>query len=830
MTAFLQDLRYALRQLRKSPGFAALAIVTLGLGIGANTAMFTVVESVLLRPLPYANASRLVFISPADQEGFGSTSWVTYEDVRNKAQKLENVALFSFDVGVVQDKDGSQSVVTPGITPNAFKLLGVSPLLGRTFTEDEGKPGGPPVVLLSEGLWRDAFNADPEIAGKTIRVNGKPRAVVGVMPSRFRFPEAMGDDLHKGLWLPIQPTTEMQKDRGSHFFLIVASLKSGVIMQQAQAELNAIAKHIQQIDPEKGKDIAFRITNYHDTITGPVRPVFLALVIALALVLLIACGNVANLLIARCLGRQQEFAVRAALGAGQMRLVRQLFIEGSVLSVLGSLVGFVLAWIAILAVHKLPADKIPLSEDISVHWPVVLALAAIATLTTILSSLLPALFVARTDPQPALQAASRGVGTRSFGARVSGWLVAGEVALSALLLIATGLLFHTLWNLEHAKLGFDVTRVTSFSVMPADAAGFANMSVAQKGNAEETSVATLFYQPTLERIRHVPGVQEAALISAPPLADIDMNTSFDVVGRPKDPNNPLETRISSVSDGYDKVMGTPVIRGRMINSSDGPGAPFVAVINETLARKYFAGKDPIGQQIELGGKGTGAVKPYTIVGVLGDQVGSGGISRPTRPLLLVPYEQVPSSSLYYQLLIKTLVFFVVKTHGNIAVAPAMHDVFRQTAPDFALDNFQTMQQAVDQSNFNQRLGLYLVGAFAGLAVLMVVAGLYGILAQLVGYRRREIGVRLTLGATRQHILTMFLRQGTMLVVAGLVLGTAVALWASRLMKSFLYEVKTLDGMTYLGVVLLLLIVGIAAALIPARRAASVEPVEALRDE
>ncbi|HKR94301.1 MAG TPA: ABC transporter permease, partial [Candidatus Angelobacter sp.] len=289
-------------------------------------------------------------------------------------------------------------------------------------------------------------------------------------------------------------------------------------------------------------------------------------------------------------------------------------------------------------------------------------------------------------------------------------------------------------------------------------------------------------------------------------------------------------RISSVSDGYDKVMGTPVIRGRMISSSDGPGAPFVAVINETLARKYFAGKDPIGQKIDLGGKGTGALKPYTIVGVLGDQVGSGGISRPTLPLLLVPYEQVPSSSLYYQLLIKTLVFFVVKTHGNIAVAPAMHDVFRQTAPDFALDNFQTMQQAVDQSNFNQRLGLYLVGAFAGLAVLMVIAGLYGILAQLVGYRRREIGVRLALGATRQRILAMFLRQGTMLVVAGLVLGTAVALWAGRLVKSFLYQVKTLDGMTYLGVILLLLIVGIAAALIPARRAASVEPVEALRDE
>jgi predicted permease len=638
----------------------------------------------------------------------------------------------------------------------------------------------------------------------------------------------MGADLSKGLWLPIQPTTEMQKDRGSHFFLIIAGLKPEVTMQQAQAELAAIARHIQEIDPEKGKNIAFRIASYHETLTGSVHLVFLVLVIALALVLLIACVNVTNLLISRCLGRQQEFAVRAALGAGQFRLVRQLFVEGALLSVLGSLLGFALAWIAVTAVHKLPGDTIPLVEDISVRWTVVLALAVIATVTTILSSLLPALFVARTDPQPALQAASRGVGTRSFGARVSGWLVAFEVAISAVLLIATGLLFHTLWNLEHAKLGFDVARVTSFTVMPADAAGFANMAVAHEGDKSPTSIATLFYQPTLQRLGHVPGVQEAALVSAPPLADINMNTSFNVVGRPDDPNNTPSARISSVSGGYDRVMGTPVIRGRMISDSDGPTAPFVMVINETLARKYFSGQDPLGQQIDLG-KGTGAVKPYTIVGILGDQVDS-GVSQATRPLLLVPYEQVPSSSLYYQLLVKTVVFFVVKTRGNIAVAPAMRDVFKQTAPDFALDNFQTMQQAVDQNNFNQRLGLYLIGAFAGIAVLMVIAGLYGVLAQLVSYRRREIGVRLALGATRQRILRMFLRQGATLVMIGLVIGALFTLWISRLGKAFLYQVKTLDTLTYLAVFVLLFAVGVLAAFIPARRAAAVEPIEALRDE
>jgi putative ABC transport system permease protein len=829
MLTFLQEVRYAVRQLRKSPGFAVLAVVTLALGIGANTAIFTVIESVLLRPLPYQHSDRMVYVGPADADGFQSTSWITYRDVREQAQKLVNVALFSEDVGVVQGKEGSVSVVTPGVTPSVFKLLGVQPLLGRTFTEEEGQTGGPQVVLLSEGLWRQAFNADLEIAGKTIRVNGKPRTVVGVMSSGFRFPETMGQDLHKGLWLPIQATTELQKDRGSHFFYIVAGLKPGVTLAQGQAELAAIAQHIHQIDPEKGKDIAFRITNYHEMLTRSVREVFLALVIGLGLVLLIACGNVANLLIARCLGRQQEFAVRAALGAGQLRLVRQLFVEGGLLSALGCVVGFGMAWLAVTGVHKLPQDTIPRGENIALHWPVVLMLAAIATLTTVLTSLLPALFVARTDPQPALQAASRGLGSRSIGARVGGWLVAMEVALSAVLLIATGLLFHTLWNLEHTHLGFDVTRVTSFTAMPADAAGFANMSVSQTNEPAPTSVATLFYQPTLERMRHVPGVQEAALISAPPLSGINMNTSFKIVGRPDDPGHKPEARITAVSGGYERLMGTPVVRGRMISNDDSSNAPYIIVINETLARKYFADKDPLGQQVDLGGKETGVFKSYTIVGVIGDQVDSAVSQRP-QPLLMVPYEQVPATSLYYQLLIKTVVFFAVKTHGDIAVAPAMRDVFRQTAPDFALDNFQTMQDVVDQSNFSQRLGLYLTGAFAGMAVLMVVAGLYGVLAQLVSYRRREIGVRLALGSTREKILRMFLKQGLTLVIAGLVLGMVFALWAGKLVKSFLYQVQPLDGWTYAGVGGLLIVVGVLAAVIPARRAAAVEPIEALRDE
>jgi predicted permease len=408
-------------------------------------------------------------------------------------------------------------------------------------------------------------------------------------------------------------------------------------------------------------------------------------------------------------------------------------------------------------------------------------------------------------------------------------VVAGEVTLSALLLVATGLLFHTLWNLEHVNLGFDVTRVTTFTAMPADASGFANMTVSSDAAHAPTSVATLVYQPVLERMRNAPGVQDAALDTAPPFSGIDMHTSFNIVGRPEHTGEDGNARITAVSGGYARVMHTPVLGGRMIGDDDTENSPYVIAINQALARKYFPDKDPLGMQLDLGGKDTGMIQPYTIVGILGDQVDTSS-SQPAQPFLMVPYRQVPSTSLFYQALIKTIVNFVVKTRGQVTVAPAMRSVFHELAPDYALDNFQTMQAAVDQSNFSSRMGLYLIGAFAGMAVLMVVAGLYGVLAQLVSYRRREFGIRLALGATRGGIMGMVLRQGLVFVGIGLGIGVAVAVLAGNLVKSFLYQVKPEDAWTYSGVVLLLLVVGSVAALIPARRAAAVEPMTALREE
>jgi predicted permease len=827
MQTLLYDLRYALRQLRKTPGPALLAILTLALGVGANTAIFTVIESVLLRPLPYAHSDRLLTIGPAGAKpSFGSTSWLNYRDIRDQSRELSAVAGYSSDVSVVESHDSSQSVVAPRVTPNLFSMLGVQPLLGRTFSSAEGQTGGPQAAILSEGLWRQSFHADPDIVGQTVKIGGQARTVVGVMPSSFHFPEEIGPDIQKGLWLPLQPSGEMLKDRGYDFFNILAEKRPGASTVQVRQELDSIAAHIPR---DKGDGhLAFRADSYQEVLTGPVRPVLYGLLSALALVLLIACANVSNLLIARCLGRQQEFAVRAALGAGRLRLLRQMLAEGLLLSLLGCGVGVGLAQLAMTAVHKLPDGTIPRADSIAIHWTVVLVLAAIAILTTVLSSLLPALLVARANPQAALQTASRGLGSRSVSGKLSCGLVAGEVALSTLLLVGTGLLFHTLWNLEQSRLGFDTAHVTTFSAMPADAVGFSGMAVSEHAGNAPASVATLTYQPVLERIRHMPGVTSAALITTPPLSSIGVQGSFKIIGQPT--NSRGQTALfSAVSGDYARTLGTPILRGRMIEDGDVATTPFVAVINETLAKKYFAGKDPLGKQLTLGGKDTGMIKPYTIVGVLADQVDR-SVGGEVQPLILLPQQQIPTTSLFYPALLKTIVNFVVKTRGDIPVAAEMRAIFHANAPGFAQDDFQTMQQEVEKNTFSQRLGLYLVGSFAGLAVIMVFAGLYGVLSQLVSYRRREIGVRMALGATRQSVAQLILRQGSILVGAGLGIGLLLAFATGRLVKSFLYQVQPLDVWTYVAVSMALLVIGTTAALLPARKAASIEPMEALRED
>jgi putative ABC transport system permease protein len=822
----LSDIRYAIRQLRKSPGTTALLVVMLAFAIGGNTAMFVVVDSVMLRPLPYLNADRMVFIGPNTRD-FGPVSWMNYRDIREQAQNLESSGAYSLDLGIVSDRNGLANVLAPSVTPSLFQLLGEKPILGRTFLEEEGLASGPHVAVISEALWRDMFSADREIIGKAITINGQARVVVGVMPRGFRFPESAGEDMSRGVWLPLQPSGEMLNKRGLSVLYVVAKGKPGVNTAQLQHELDAIAKRIRQADPEAPSTLAFSATPYKGLLISSVQSIFKALVVALVVVLLIACGNVTSMLSARCIARQQEFAVRTALGAQRGRIIRQLIIEGGILSALGSGVGLALAGLAIAAVHKLPPGTLPRGSDINFRWSVGFILVAIATAITILSSLVPSLLMIRTKAQQALQGA-RTLGQSRFQNKIGGGLVAGEVALSVLLLVATGLLSRTLWKLQHTQLGFDPSRVTEFTATPADTAGTAGLAVADADHGP-TSIAVVTYSPLLERMRQIPGVQEVALMSAPPFSGIDLRTRFRVVGQPKDREHAFLSRLAVVSGRYERAMGTPVIRGRAISEDDVPNAPLVAVINWTSAKKYFGAIDPIGQQIEIGGKTAGLPMPYTIVGIVGDAVDK-SVSQPPEPLLLLSYQQFPTTSLLYQPLLKTLACFVVKTEYGVDLPTAMNSVFHEKGANFALDNFQTLQAAVDQSNFAHRIGLYLVSAFAGMAVLMVALGLYGVLSQYVSSRRRELGIRLALGATRRNVLSMILRRGALLVSVGLGIGIILSLSGARLVTSFLFGVTPLDVTSYLIASSLLLVLGNTAALAPAISAARIDPGRTLRDE
>jgi putative ABC transport system permease protein len=827
MQTLYYDIRFALIQLRKSPGPAVLAILTLALGVGANTAIFTVIESVLLRPLPYANSDRMVNIGPADGDGFANTSWLNYRDIHDQARQLSAVAGYSDDIGVVEIGGNSEGIVNPRVTANLISMLGGKTLMGRILQDSDSLSGSPAVALISERLWRESLHSDPGILGKPVKLSDRTYTVIGVMPASFHFPEQIGDGIRKCIWTPIVPTPHMLKERGYHFLNIVAQVREGVQIVQVQRELDAIAAHLPLTSD--GAPALFRVQLYQDLLTGPARPVLYALLGALGLVLIIACANVSNLLIARSLGRQQEFAVRAALGASRQRLVRQMLAEGLLLSLLGCGLGILIAEVCLYAVTKLPPGTIPRAENISMHWTVVVILAVIAILTTLLSSLLPALLVARANPQAALQAASRGVGARSVSGKLSGLLVAGEVALSTLLLVGTGLLFHTLWNLQQSRLGFETSHITAFVATPANSAGFSNMTVSEDVAHAPVSMATLMYAPLLDRIRALPGVQNAALASSPPFSGLRVGSSFEIVGEGKGKTKNKGAHISAVSGDYARTLGTPVVRGRMIADSDTLTTPFVAVINETLAREYFAGKNPLQKQLDLGGKDTGMLQPYTIVGVLADQVDT-NVGGTVEPLIMLAQQQVPTTSLFYQGLLQTMVSFVVKTRGSIPVAAEMRPLFHELAPGYALDDFQTMQEKVESNTFSQRLSLYLVGSFAALAIAMVIAGLYGVLSQLVSYRRREIGVRMALGATRISVAQLILKRGSTLIGAGLVVGLLLAFAATQLIKSFLYEVQPLDLWTYVAVAGTLAIIGVIASLLPAKRAASIQPMEALRIE
>lgn len=819
-----QSLRFALRQIAKNPGFAALAILTLALGIGANTAMFTVIDSVLLRPLPYRDADRIVAIRPVDHE---ATSWPNFVDIREQARHFSDVAGYLPDFVVARTSKSSEGVFAIHATANIFDVLGVNPMLGRGFLPGDNQPGAPNVVILSAPFWREHFAADPHAVGQQLKVGDEPYTILGVLPDGFNFRES---DVSKGIWIAYQPPPNAMKERGSTFLDVLGKLKPAVSMEAAQAELTAISRGIQQNYPKEAKDLRLQLIPLRNLVTSQIKPVFLALTGALILVLLIACANVSNLLLARCLARSQELAVRTALGASRRALFAQMLIEGGVLCAFGAAAGLALAHFMLIGVHRLPPDLIPRSQEIHIRATIFLALLVGAAIVTLLSSIVPAWIATRTAPQTVLQEGSRGTSGGPKRSRLSAAMVGGEVALSVVLLISSGLMFRTLYKLQHMYLGFDESNVTQFLAMPGNAAGFFTGTTKSSAQADQAnSIALRVYEPLLEKIQNLPGVESAAYTNSVPFQGIDMNSSIHILGRPEEQTQKDHAFVRAISAGFTQVMRVPVIRGRSITADDSANSPYVALINETLARRYFGNQDPLGQQLDLGGKDTGAIKPYTIVGVTADVVQT-KLGQAILPEIDLPYPQIPITGFFYGFLVAPETNYVVRTRGRVEIAPAVRNLFHQAAPEFALEEVKTLESAHGEADFNQRLGLYLVAAFAGIAVVMVLAGLYGVLSQIVGQRRREIGIRMALGADRALILRMMLQRGLMLIGIGLGLGLLASLAAQQFLKSFLYGVSPMDAGTYITVSALLTAVGMLAAFIPARRAASIEPTQALRAE
>jgi putative ABC transport system permease protein len=837
MTSILNDLEFALRQLRKSPGFAITAVLTLALGIGANAALFTVIDSVLIRSLPYYAADRLLLFGPPGDrpDSYGSTSWRNLEDVRQRSRVFEDVAGYDGDVAIIQTAQGGETVFGPKLTWNLLNMIGAKPAIGRGFTQADGDMGAPPTAILSDQLWRSQFKADPKIVGQVVRIGAVPHTVIGVMPPDFQFPDTeLYTAATSAVWLPFQPTKEMMTERGYNFLTLIGRLKRGVTLDQARADLETTAKSIAKDDPKDAKDLHLTAVPFQNAVTHSARPVFLGLLAALALVLLIACANVANLQLARCLARQQEFAVRTALGADRWRLIRQLLVEGGVLSVLGSAVGLALSTAILWSLHKLPDGIMPRASEIHLRFSVLAMLAVVAIAVTLLSSLLPVLLAWKVQPETVLRSQSRASTPHAARSRMAGWLVSGEVAIAAILLVATGLLFHTLYNLQHQRLGFETGHVITFTATPPDSAGYLafQSSIGNfAGAAPAASIADTIYQPLLDRLRRLPGVRVAALASSTPLDGVDIHTSFDVLGQPKSDSekDARNAKIRVMSGDYSQAIGTAIVKGRAISDSDTASAPFAAVINQALADKYFRNVNPIAQQLDLGGKDTGMLKPYTIVGVLENNIRH-NMTEATQPELTLSYQQIPRDSLFYSFVLGSATQFILHTGGDVDLSQTIHRVMRETAPGFAVDDLKSMQSALDDATGNQRLGVYLIGSFAALAALMVMAGLYGVLSQLVSQRQQEVGIRIALGATRESILTLFLRQSWRLIAIGVGAGLVASVLATRLVQSFLFNVPTLDPLSYLAAALGLAIVGTLAALIPALRASRVEPMVALRNE
>ena len=814
--ALRQDVKGAIRGLWKSPGFAVAALVTLSLGIGATSAIFSVVNAVLLTPLPYDSPERRVMVW-SKWVSFDKT-WVSSQEVvdyRNMAQSLTAVSMWTSGFQNLTDAGEPVRLNVGLVSANAMDVLGARPLLGRMFTEEEDRPNGPPVAVLGYRIWQAQFAGDPNIVGRKIMLNDVPVEVIGVMPEGFRLPTDFNVEAAEPtqLWRPVQ-IDSTNLNRGSHGFYAAAVLAPGHTAAAATSELQSIARRLTEQGqyPEAMQFTAFAVA-LDDEIRGEVRPAMWLLMGAVAFLLLIACVNVANLLLVRGDTRLREMAVRTAIGAAPRRLVRQLFTESVVLALAGAALGLVLAAAALRLLVAIDPTSLPPLAPVELNVTVIAFTIALSVLTTLIFGLAPALRTLHVNLVESLREGGQNATIGGRRQRIRGVLAATEVALAVVLVIGAGLMIRSLSALGDIDLGFNPDRVLTMRVA---------VSTARYDTPERV---VNFYRELVTRVNAVPGVEHAGVVRALPLATSIGDWGLDVDGFQESPGRNAKGDWQIVSDGAFEAMGTRLVRGRLFTRADTSGSVPVAVINETMARTYWT--DPatvVGGRIRVGA----ATNPWvTVVGIVADERHN-GVTGVVKEKFFIPHSQwhvVTGGNLIRS------VFVVVRTAGDPMTAAApVRDIVRQLDPTLPVANVRSMDDVVASALATPRLTGFLLAAFAGIALALAAVGIYGVLAYLVAQRTQEIGVRLAIGADRRQVLGMILRQGMTLSIGGIAAGLVAAFLLTRLMQSLLYQVQPADPLTFVAVPVILLVVSLVASSLPALRAMKVSPLIALRTQ
>ena len=805
MGTLTQDLKHGLRLLAKSPGFAVAAVAVLALGIGANTAIFSVVKAVLLEPLPFPQSDRLVRVwhtpPPAAFPGMKrfSVSAANYLDWEKQNTVFEKMAIIGYRGLTLTGVGEPESIPMARVSGDFFGVLGARPMLGRGFTRADDDPGAPHVVVLGYDLWKTRFGSDRGIVGREIRFDNEPWTVIGVAG-----PEVAIPGFSKG-WVPAAFDAKQAAVRNNHNFTTIARMKPGVSLRQAQAEMNVISDRLARQYPEDDADWGALVVPLKEDQVGDARPLLLVLLASVGFVLLIACANVANLMLARTVARRKEIAVRSALGASRVRLLRQLVLEAVVLALIGGAAGILLASFGLQGIGKLLDDEIPRSTVLSIDAVVLLFALAVSVVTGVLAGIAPAWHATRTNLSDSLK---QGLGRNDSddgGGKARTFLVVAEVALSLVLLIGAGLLIRSLWMLQRVDPGFDPKGVTTLA-----------LETSRKAWEEDKTKPVAFFDRVIQRLRAIPGVEAVGAINALPLTGTS-NWPIQIEGRPPLPVSKQPNVVTSTVHGdIWRALRIRLKRGRLLTPADTADAPAVIVINEAMAKRFWPNEDPIGKRLTAA---FADEKIREIVGIVAD-VKYHGLEAP-EPVaaMYVPLAQIPSYG----------TDFAIRSNGKPVAAAAIAAI-HELDPNLPVQQVGTMEQVVSSSLQRQRFGMILLGAFAALALVLAAVGIYSVLSYIVRHRGKEIGIRMALGAQVRDIVSLVVLQGMRPAVAGMAIGLVAALALGKTISSLVFGVTPTDPMTLAGVAVVLASVALAACLFPAMRATRVDPIRALREE